>query len=134
MNKILLIVIVAAMVGCCFGCRAFAQEGNNSLIPASIIDILIENFKKSWQTAWALWQKIYGGLWGLVEPFWQKFLSWLLQVIESVKDFLLGEFYKRKPGVEDEFEKEKEEMKEDIKKEAPKTGKTLWEKFRDLIK
>jgi len=44
------------------------------------------------------------------------------------------EIEKRKPVVEEEFQKEKKELKEDVKTELPKVGKSLWERFQELIK
>jgi len=37
---------------------------------------------------------------------------------------------KRKPIIEEEFKKEKEELKEEV----PEVTKSLWEKFKELIK
>jgi hypothetical protein len=67
-----------------------------------------------------------------VLPFWQKLWNWLKKTFwePCIEPFLKEEVEKRKPVIEEEFEKEKEEAKE----EAPKIGKSLWEKFKELIR
>jgi len=75
-----------------------------------------------------VWQKMYD--WFEVNV-WPKIKSWFKKEIEpKVKE----EIEKRKPVVEEEFQKEKEEMKEEVKTELPKVGKSLWERFQELIK
>jgi hypothetical protein len=62
---------------------------------------------------------------------WQKMYHWFLSNIWSkIKIWFKKEIEKRKPVIKEEFQKEKEELK----KEAPKMGKSLWEKFKELIK
>lgn len=73
-----------------------------------------------------------------VLPVWQKMWNWFRDNIWSrIENFMKDtnplikeEIEKRKPVVQEEFQKEKEEMKQ----EAPKVGKSLWEKFKELIK
>jgi len=66
-----------------------------------------------------------------VLPVWTKMFGWFKDNI-WIKVWPLAEkeIEKRKPMIEEEFEKEKEELKE----EAPEIGKSLWEKFKELIK
>ena len=66
-----------------------------------------------------------------VMPLWQKMYDWFkINIWSKIWPKVAEEIEKRKPLLEEEFEKEKEELKE----EAPKVGKSLWEKFKDLIK
>lgn len=70
-----------------------------------------------------------------VLPIWQKMYDWMKNfwdkyIWSTIGSFIKEEFEKRSPFMKEEFEKEKEEMKEDV----PKVGKSLWEKFKDLIK
>ncbi len=71
-----------------------------------------------------------------VLPIWQKMGDWFKKNIWEpyIKPFFRKEIEKRKPVIKEEFQKEKEEMKESVKKEVPKVGKSLWEKFKELIK
>lgn len=62
-------------------------------------------------------------IWNFVKKLWQKITTPFKK-----------EFERRKPIIEEEFKKEKQEMKEEIKTELPKTGKSLWERFKELIK
>jgi len=71
-----------------------------------------------------IWQKMYD--WFKIN-IWPKIESWFKREIEPrAKE----EIEKRKPIIEEEFKKEKEELKEEV----PKVTKSLWEKFKELIK
>lgn len=69
-------------------------------------------------------------IWQEVKIFAQKPISWLKTIWQRIVFFLDKEVEKRKPEIKEEFQKEKQEMKEDI----PKVTKSLWEKFKELIK
>ncbi len=77
-----------------------------------------EVFKKSWQQAISLWKKMLNYVSPWFKGIWYKILSFLEKEVEQ-----------RKPGVEEEFEKEKQEMKDEI----PKAGKSLWQRLKELI-
>ena len=65
-----------------------------------------------------------------VLPIWQKMYNWFLENIwVEVWPYAQKEIEKRKPLIEEEFEKEKQELKE----EAPELGKSLWQRFKELI-
>ena len=73
-----------------------------------------------------------------VLPIWQKMYDWvkanICPKIESFfQKFIKPEIEKRKPVVEEEFEKEKQEMKEEVKNTLPQILQSLWEKFKDII-
>jgi hypothetical protein len=74
-----------------------------------------------------------------VFPLWQKIYNWLKEKIwdsylwPKIGLPLKKEIEKRKPIIKEEFKKEKKEMKEEIKTKLP-TGKSLWERFKELIK
>jgi len=78
-----------------------------------------------------------------VMPIWSKMWNWAKNWLENavwpwiigffkekIKSSLEEEIEKRKPIIKEEFEKEKQE----IKKEAPEVGKSLWERFKEIIK
>ena len=74
-----------------------------------------------------VWRKMYQ-IWS---NFWDNTLQpWLRSIWQKIQLMMGQEIEKRKPQVEQEFEKEKEELKT----EAPEVGKTLWERFKELIK
>ena len=81
--------------------------------------------EKLWQEEiLPVWEKMYN--WFMIN-IWPKIESWFKKEVEPrVKE----EAEKRKPMIEEEFKKEKEE----IKKELPGVTKSLWEKFKELIK
>jgi hypothetical protein len=74
-----------------------------------------------------IWRKMYQ-IWS---NWWDSTIQpWLESIWYKIKGAILGEVEKRKPQIEEEFEEEKEELKT----EAPEVGKTLWERFKELIK
>ena len=85
-----------------------------------------EALKKTWREALAIWKTMLGWFKG----FWYSYISPLLRNIWYKINFYLGrEVEKRKPEIREELEKEKEEMKEEI----PEVGKSLWQRFKELI-
>jgi len=71
-----------------------------------------------------IWEKMYN--WFLIN-IWPEIEGWFKKEVEPrVKE----EVEKRKPIIEEEFKKEKEEAKEEL----PEVTKSLWEKFKELIK
>ena len=71
-----------------------------------------------------IWEKMYQ--WCKIN-IWPKIESWFKEEVEPrVKE----EAEKRKPIIEEEFKKEKEE----VQGELPEVTKSLWEKFKELIK
>lgn len=86
-----------------------------------------EALKKTLREALTIWKTTLGWF----KSFWYSYISPLLQNIWYKINFFLGrEIEKRKPEIKEELEKEKEEMKEEL----PKAGKSLWERFKELIK
>lgn len=74
-----------------------------------------------------------------VLPLWQKMWDWFKNIWDTylwpkIEPRIKEEIEKRRPIIEEELEKEKKEMMEEIKEQAPKVGKNLWERFKDLIK
>jgi hypothetical protein len=76
-------------------------------------------------------------------PIWKKMLNWLQTNIwdnhlkpwlgniwESTLRILKIEVSQRKPGVQEEFQNKKQA----VRQEAPVLGKSLWQKFQNLIK
>lgn len=75
-----------------------------------------------------VWKKMF--IWAK-ESIWDNHLAvWLKNIWNSVTGILRGEVEQRRTTVGEEFQKEKQE----IKQEAPAVGKTIWEKFKELIK
>jgi hypothetical protein len=67
---------------------------------------------------------------GFFKTIWNSYIFPLLRFAWNEIVSILGkEVEQRRPEVEEEFRKETEEMKEDI----PKTTKSLWQRFKDLI-
>ena len=62
--------------------------------------------------------------------FWRRMLDWFKNIWYAINSFLGREVEKRKPEVKEELEKEKQEIKEEI----PRAGKSLWQRFKELIK
>jgi len=86
-----------------------------------------ESLEEAWNDAVIIWQKMAEH----IKNFWDLKIK---PILESFWKKIEKEILIRKPIIEEEFEKEKKEMKEDIESGAPKAGKNLWERFRELIK
>jgi hypothetical protein len=68
-------------------------------------------------------------------PVWLSMWNWLkAKTWSKIEIWVTPEYEKRKQYFEDDFEQEKEELKEEIKTEVPKVTRSLWEKFKELIK
>lgn len=96
--------------------KALLEKGINTAIselPKNLINI----FKNEALPVWKKMHEWFYSHWGY------KIIGWFKQTVEP-------ELEKRKPGIKEEFEKEKKEMKE----EAPQVGKSLWEKFLEIIR
>lgn len=95
-----------------------------------------EDFDQAQEEAQGFWENIkeefiqnIKDIWNnQVIPFWQQILDWFEANIwpEIYSWFNDGV----RPQIEEEFEKEKEQMKEEL----PEVSKSLWERFKELIK
>ena len=86
-----------------------------------------EAFKKSWQEGMVIWNKIFKWF----RHIWDSYIAvWMQKPWDWVKDFWEKEIEKKKPEIKEEFEKEKQEMKESV----PKVGKSIWQRFIELVK
>lgn len=92
--------------------RAIARIWNNEVLPA-------------WK-AMAKWTKA---------EVWEKRVLPAFQIItDRVKELFGQEIQKRKPIIEQELEKEKQELKTEIKQQGENAAKSLWERFRALLR
>ena len=98
-----------------------ALEVSKKELPGILEKIWKEEVLPVWQKMW----KAVSNWWN--NTAWPKIKGFFKQKVEPpVKE----EIEKRKPIIEEEFKKEKEEIKEEL----PKVGKSLWERFKELIK
>ncbi|MDP3995896.1 MAG: hypothetical protein Q8P74_01475 [bacterium] len=68
-------------------------------------------------------------------PVWLNMWNWIkAKTWPLIESWITPEYEKRKQYLEENFDQEKEEIKEEIKTEVPKVTKSLWEKFKELIK
>lgn len=92
-------------------------------IPGAIKEVwktqAVPLWTKMWQTTENLWNTyVFPWLYG----WWEQFLSVFGQEIE-----------KRKPLIEEEFQRKKEELKQEIEEKIPEPGKTLWEHIKGFL-
>jgi hypothetical protein len=87
---------------------------------------LLDAFGKSWRENLFVWKKISN--W--IKIFWRSYISpWTEKPWKEVKNYFKKIIEKKKPEIKREFQKEKQEMKEDI----PRVGKSIWQRFKELI-
>lgn len=127
-------IIILSIAGLLFSSFSFAQSPTApktleeaKTIGERILINLPEALKNPWQKALQVWE----GMLNWFRNFWDSYItSWFQSIWQKIASFLAKEVEKRKPEVKEEFEKEKQEMKEEI----PKVTKSLWERFKELIK
>jgi predicted PurR-regulated permease PerM len=88
--------------------------------------------EKALKEAWKQLPGIIEKIWEeQVLPVWQKMWKWFQEnVWQKIASLFQKEAEKRKPIIEEEFQKEKEELKEEL----PGTTKSLWEKLKEFLK
>ena len=78
---------------------------------------------------------VFQKIWNFIKKLWNSYiLPNIKKLWQKITTPFIEEIERRKPKIEKEFQKEKQEMKEEIKTELPKIGKSLWQKFKELIK
>jgi hypothetical protein len=88
-----------------------------------------ENFPGVIRKAWEedvlpIWRKMYNWF---KENIWSRIVEFFKNLIQpKIKE----EVEKRKPIIEEEFQKEKQEMKNEL----PEVTKSLWGRFKELIR
>lgn len=94
----------------------------------TIKEKLLSNIEKIWkEEVIPVWQKMYE--WS--KNIWEKYIwPWLENIWYRILSIFMKEAEMRKPIFEEEFQKEKEELKEEL----PQVQKSLWERFRELLR
>jgi len=101
------------------------EEAKNFI--TKILKGIPEGLKEVSKEALIIWQKMAN--WA--KNLWDSYIfPWFQNIWQKIAAFFGKEIEQRKPIIEEEFQKEKEEMKEEL----PKVGKSLWERFKELIK
>ena len=136
-------VTILILVGLILPSFSFAQEKPLSQ-PESLKEAK-EMGKKILDSAFKELPGILKRIWKEeVLPVWKKMSDWFLaSTWPKIKSFFKKEIEpktkkeieKRKPVIKEEFKKEKEELKKEVKEKIiSKSLKSLWEKFKELIK
>jgi len=69
------------------------------------------------------------------ENIWAKFVRpTLYEIGDSIKRVLGQEIEKRKPIIEEKLEKEKQELQQEIKTQTSQATRSLWERFKALLR
>ena len=72
---------------------------------------------------------IWLGMWNKAKKPLEALKTRINGVWDDIRLLFGLEVEKRKPAIQEEFQKEKQELK----KEAPKVGKSLWQRFKELL-
>jgi len=123
-KKIIFLTIIIGFLLTGFMAKCFAQAPQTfeeaKTLAQKILFGLPEALKNPWQEALAIWNKMANWF----KNIWDSYIyPWFWNILGK-------EVEKRKPEIQQEFEKEKQEMKEEI----PKATKSLWQRFKELIK
>lgn len=135
---VLKIIVISSIVGLIFPYLSFGQISPEIRLPGTFGEIkdvglralgLIPEFLKG------IWDGFSGfclNVWNFFKNIWN---SYIFPFFDNLWQKTLGkEIKERKPVIEEEFQKEKQEMKEEIKAGLPDTLKSLWERFKELLK
>ena len=105
-----------------------------------VLEDLPEILKKIWrEEVLPVWRKMgdwFRNIWenyikSSLHDFWYSSLKPKIQsFLERIKELLGKEVEERKPIIEEEFKKEKEELMEEL----PGVTKSLWERFKALLR
>ena len=136
--KIKNIINVLLILGLILPSFSFAQ--NQPISPPKTLEEAKEMGEKALETGQKELPGIIEEIWKEeVLPVWQKMYDWFKKNIwpkieswfkKEVQPRAKEEIEKRKPLIEEEFKKEKGELKEEL----PGVTKSLWERFKELIK
>jgi len=134
-KKILIIAIICGVL-----LPSFSLAQKQIIKVPETLEEAKEMGEKALKEAWKQLPDILKKIWQeQVLPIWQKMWDWFkVNVWSKIENWfkneilprLRGEAEKRKPIIEEEFQKEKEELKEEL----PQTTKSLWEKLKEFLK
>jgi len=113
---------------------SFAQKVNLPDKTEEVEGIILKIAKAILEFLKKVWQNLLNFLfrfWSFIKDVWQNYIFPFLEKIWQ--KVIKKEIEERKPIIKEELKKEKQEIKEEIKTKLP-TGKSLWEKFKELIK
>ena len=142
MNLLYHIIIILSIAGLLLPNFVFLQEINQlpqapetlkqaKTMGERVLQGLPQAIKEPWQEALRVWGKVFD----VFSWLWNSYISpWLKNVWYKISVPFKTEMERRKPLIEEEFQKEKTEMKGEIKTEIPKTTKSLWDRFKELLR
>ena len=126
-------ILSLLIIGLILPSFCFAQEGTPQMpqdieeaksFGFDILKRLPEAIKDVWQNqALPLWQN----MWDWVKNFWETYVG---DKVGDLWQKFLNLLGKETPDLGEEFQKEKEEMRKDV----PEVGRSLWQRFQDLLK
>jgi len=123
------IIIILSISGLILPNLCLGETSGTAGPPQSFSDVKagFKVFEFIPQTLKKIWQE--GTTW--LKNIWNSYIYPFLHKIWQKIDSIFGkEIKQREPVIKEEFKKETEEMK----KEVPLVTKSLWEKFKELIK
>tara|TARA_Y100000310_G_scaffold49195_2_gene45498 strand:+ start:2456 stop:2899 length:444 start_codon:yes stop_codon:yes gene_type:complete len=82
------------------------------------------------QQALPLWR----GMWNWFQNIWEQYVfPWLQSLWNKILGIFGQEIEKRRPYIEEEFQKEKEELTQELKEKIPEPSKTLWDRLKGFF-
>lgn len=137
-DYVLKIIVISSIVGLIFPYLSSAQISSEVKLPGNFEEIKDVGLKALGfipELLKGVWDGFSGfclNVWNFFKNIWN---SYIFPFFDNLWQKTLGkEIKERKPVIKEEFQKEKQEMKEEIKAGLPDTLKSLWERFKELIK
>jgi len=96
-----------------------------------ILQGIPEAVQEVWKTqVMPLWTN----MWSTAKNIWDTTMSSFVKGLrDQVLSFFGQEIEKRKPFIEEEFQREKEELKQELEQKIPEPGKTLWNRIKGFF-
>jgi hypothetical protein len=96
-----------------------------------ILKALPDAVKKVWQEQVV---PLWTNMWNWVKNIWDTYIfPWLYNLWQQFLSVFGQEVEKRKPLIEQKFQKEKEGLQQELQEKLPEQGKTLWERIKTLL-
>ncbi|MBU0547013.1 MAG: hypothetical protein ABH876_00345 [Patescibacteria group bacterium] len=145
MNKLTVALLLLVLTIVIIPSSSWAQETKIIEVPenTSEIKLFLNNIWEKMKSILPgkieqIWKEEVLPIWSKMRDVWSKWWDtsiqpWLEIIWDKTMSLLGKEVEKRKPYIEQELQKEKEEFIKEADEKIPEEGRSIWERFKDLI-